>query len=189
VAAGHEGRPETLHVARPVDGVGEEVQDRPVVPDGVLPRRPPGQYVGCKAGDHVRTRAEAPAGECQRRFREIHHGDIGVPGVEQSSGQARGACADVDERRVRTWPCERDRLQRLRWLFLGPTSVGVAVCVGGVPAGVEPDPVGPGPMTRASSHPSTLFHLHSRAVLRTHPPFSPCSSSRPPWSGRAPRWG
>jgi hypothetical protein len=80
---------------RPGLAGGQEMKDRPVMPDLVLPLRTPGQHTGPQPLHTRSLRVQAPLGMLHPRRGDIEHGDVRESVAEQGTGHAARAAATV----------------------------------------------------------------------------------------------
>ena len=97
MSAGLQSSPEALDIGSAVFLIGEKVERRPVVPDVVSLHRLPDRGICHQPANPVGARSEASLGSLQCRVRQIKHGDILKPLLDEMVDQPRSAATNVDD--------------------------------------------------------------------------------------------
>lgn len=84
-------------IGRTARGLDQEMEDRPIMPDIVLPRRRPGRDVGDDPADPVGALPEPLPRLGEGAVGDIEDSDIGKAAVEQFAGQMRCAATNIND--------------------------------------------------------------------------------------------
>src|SRR5947207_982183 len=131
VPADFQAAPEAGDVGGAIACVGEKVKRRPVVPDIVGLGRFKGRRVRDDPADTLGAGAKAALkaglGGSQRRARQIEHGNVLEPLLDEMVDQPRSTAANVDNRRVADGTRLHDQFERRHRALLKPANLVLAL--------------------------------------------------------------